>query len=413
MREDQDQSIRILVVDDSPTMRMTLEATLGRAHRVILAEDGRQGLDSYYSGKPDIVLLDINMPEVDGFQFLEHIRSMAHDHETFILILTGEEGEDLKPRCLNLGANDFLFKPFDRVELLARVGVAARQVLLTRRIKSATAAMSREIDMLASLQAKLLPQSSPLVPGLRIESLYRPSGKASGDFFDYFLMDDDLLRVIIADVSGHGARAAFIMGIVRTLFRLSRDLDHGLERTLHLLNSHLIEIIGREHDFVTAFVGDIDFSEKNMKYINAGHCPGVLQQGQEPAQRLGANHPLLGFFPMEFTAATVSFPRESALFLYTDGFFELVPAPDNGNEARPEPGKGSAAGPELDEDAEEVDILMETLDSDMFMDLVEHTMNEPGHFLTELMRAVSGLNPEGPVFRDDLTGLWITHGVNP
>lgn len=373
------KDIAILVVEDSPTMRLSLELALTRQYTVLTAEDGDLGLAIYEKCKPDIILLDVILPGLDGFQILERVREK--DPETFIIMLTAEESVQLRPRALNQGANDFLYKPFDRTELLARVGVAERQVRLTRRLTRAMQASSREIEMLASLQARLLPRSSPRLPGVRVETLYRPSGLASGDYYDYFLVDDEILRLVVADVSGHGARAAFLMAIVRTLFRLSQHGPEPLEQTLNLVNSHLTEIIGDQNDFVTMFAADIDFSRKTMKYLSAGHCPAMLMDPEGNISRLDPAQPMLGFFAVDFTARVIPFDLGSGLFLYTDGFIDWTPG----------------SGP--------------VMDMERFWSMASDLMRRGGPLLDDIMAGLGATAKDIPGVRDDLTALWVRSGA--
>lgn len=374
------RTIRILVVDDSKTMRQALEAILAEQYEVRTARDGHQALDMLDSFAPDILLLDIVMPGLDGFGVIEHIRRIRRDEQTFIIMLTAENAREVKPKALNLGANDFLLKPFDRVELLARIGVAARQVRLTRDLHHSMERSRREIDTLASLQTRLLPKESPYLENVQLQSLYRPSGQASGDYFDYSALSDDVLRVVIADVSGHGARAAFLMAIVRTLFKLSQEHALSLEETVRTINRHLVEIIGDESDFVTAFVADLDLQNNALSFINAGHCPGLLHSTGYGCFRLGSTHPLLGFFPIDFTKRSLPFENGDSLFLFTDGFYEW----------EPEPGVYY----ELDD----------------FMDLAENLLAAGSSFLEDLIANLKAAGDKPPKFRDDLTALWVHRG---
>ncbi|MCA1986470.1 MAG: response regulator, partial [Desulfovibrio sp.] len=206
-----ESDIGVLLVDDSKVIRLSLAAMLGGRYRVREARNGRDAIAQYHLEKPDIMILDVNMPELDGFGVVDYVRNEVHDQETFILILTAEDDRTVRPRILSLGANDFLAKPCERVELLARTQVAARQMRLTRSLKASLNALAGELHTVGRLQRIMLPQASPFLKGLAVDSLYRPSGHASGDYFDYFPVGEDVLRLVVADVSGHGARAACLM----------------------------------------------------------------------------------------------------------------------------------------------------------------------------------------------------------
>jgi phosphoserine phosphatase RsbU/P len=369
--------IKILVVDDSMTMRQTLEWILGRSYNLRSATDGEEGLQLYASFQPEVLLLDINMPKLDGFGVIEHIRNSMGDQDTFIIMLTAEESEGFKPKALNLGANDFLYKPFDRTELLARIGVAERQVRLTRQLRRSMERITRELELVAMLQTKLLPQETDDLCNLRVRHLYRPSGQASGDYYDFFPVQDDVLRVVVADVSGHGARAAFLMAIVRTLFRTTQYHFLTLEDTLALVNNHLNQIIGAESDFVTVFAADIDLTRERMRYINSGHTPGMLKHQDKSISTLSSSTTMLGFFDIDFVASSEPFSAASELFLFTDGFYEW------------EPEQGAP------------------LDLDVFWDLAQDILLREGNFLVNLMRALQSLSVAEPRFKDDLTALWV------
>jgi sigma-B regulation protein RsbU (phosphoserine phosphatase) len=173
------------------------------------------------------------------------------------------------------------------------------------------------------------------------------------------------------------------MAIVRTLVRLSRHRYMGIGETMGLVNSHLLQIIGQENDFVTLFAADIDFGAQKMEYVNAGHCPGLLlRRGQ--AEKLSPCAPLLGFFDLDFRVQEVDYPDRAQLFLYTDGFYEWEKTPG------------------------------EYMDPEEFWNLAVEEMRREGDFLEGLMQRLSAATPERPRFRDDLTALWVrpeTSGV--
>jgi len=376
------EAVRVLVADDSRSMRRVLEYMLaGFAYEVATAENGRHCLERYAEFRPHIILLDMHMPEMDGIEVIEHVRGELEDQDTMIIMLTSDETPELKIRAFGAGADDYLHKPFDRPELLARVAVAARQIRMRKSLQNALSTIEQEIDLVASLQTKLLPAESIEIPGLGIKNMYRPSGRASGDYFDHFELGDGRVRMIIADVSGHGARAAFIMSIVRTLFRLSRWRYMDLAETFSLINTQLLEIIGPESDFVTCLACDIDFAAKKLSYINAGHCPGMLKSADGDVKALESGTTVLGFFPMSFKRETLPLPDVSSLFLFTDGFYDW----------EVEAGR--------------------LLDFDAFWDMAAGLLGR-SDFLDRLMAALDGLTPEPCCFRDDLTALDVSMIVN-
>lgn len=371
------EEIRVLVVDDSRTVLRLLTYILGQDYRLHSAEDGQEAIEAHALFKPEVIILDMNMPVKSGLEVMQHIRNVAQDHEVQIIVLTAQDTKALKARAFAVGANDFLAKPFDREELLARVGAAARQVTLTRRLRQAYERISREIDLVAGLQRRLLPECRSVSDEIGVDCFYRPSGRASGDYYDFFSLPDGTLRVVMADVSGHGARAAFLMAVVRTLMRVTQTHFLSLAETMTLTNHHLVSSVSEEPDFVTMVAADIDPAGGAITYVNAGHCPALLLQGDR-VTTLDPTGPVLGFFRQEFTPVTLSITRPAALFLYTDGWFEWRTA------------------------------LKEIFGMERFQELAEALMLRREFSLNKLLAALPGDVEGGPVFLDDVTALWVT-----
>ncbi len=370
------EDIKVLAVDDSVSMLHVLEMILGRQYTVRAAADGDEGVEIYEEFGPDIIVLDMHMPRKSGLEVIAEIRDGYEDKEVIIIVLTADDAQGFKARALNAGANDFLAKPFDKEELIARVGVAARQVLLNRELRLAYEQIAGELDLVASLQRKLLPVDRPKVEGLHIESMYLPSGLASGDYYDFFCVRDNVVRSVVADVSGHGARAAFLMAVVNSLFRVSMSSFFSLEETFKLINDHLLRTIRYESDFISIFAADINCADNTMTFINAGHCPALLSMGKTVTS-LATTCPVLGFFELDFGVSKLTLSPGADLFLFTDGWYEWRDK------------DGSVYGLEP------------------FMELTSKMMVEKTFSLDGLMAAL----PSGkskPDFRDDVTALRLT-----
>jgi phosphoserine phosphatase RsbU/P len=331
-----------------------------------------EGIQRYLDIKPEILVLDTGLTDPQTLELVRYVRVTANDPDTYILCLAQVQVPDLE--ILDAGANDLLVLPCPEAELVARFGVAQRQIMLNRQLKRAYQRIASELEAMASIQEKMLPRLSPAFPGVKVSSLYRPSGQASGDYYDHFPIDRNTLRVVVADVSGHGGRAAFLMGIVRTVFRMSGELFLELGRTIAMLNMHLLEILGEEGDFVSLIAADIQVESGRIRYCNAGHCPGLVRRGQA-VQTLPALAPVIGFFQTDYPVREVAFPRGSSLFLFTDGIYEWEVAPGR------------------------------QLGIESFLDLASESMLQ-GEFTLELvMESMKSRYGTNPPFRDDLTGL--------
>ena len=112
----------ILIIDDEPVMRKLLEQILKSKYHIDTQENGREALDWMYSGNiPDLVVADLNMPELNGFEFIQRVRESGFFADLPLIVLSGEESSSERIRCLKLGANDYLIKPFNPEELALRM----------------------------------------------------------------------------------------------------------------------------------------------------------------------------------------------------------------------------------------------------------------------------------------------------
>ncbi|WP_291323814.1 SpoIIE family protein phosphatase [Desulfonatronospira sp.] len=371
------KKVKLLIAEDSSINRKFLVRLLSDEFEIKESSDGGEAVEMFASFAPDIILLDIHMPVMDGLEVIRHIRNSRVDRDVFILVLTGEESTEVKVQALNEGANDFVLKPFVREELQARVRVARRQVLILEELRRAYSIISAEMDTVADLQNRLLPRGEFDFSGVDLDWMYLPSGKASGDYYDFFPVGSATLRFVVADVSGHGARAAFIMNTVRTIFRMSWRNYFSLEQVVGFVNDDLFQIVGGEADFVTLLACDLDLSARSLTYINAGHCPGFFLADHELMHEVLPNCRPLGIFPLDITSGELYYKDSIKAFLYTDGFYEWETAP------------GEILG--LDRFRYEVHQMMRREDFDL-------------NLLKTRLELIGGDNVR---FRDDLTALWI------
>ncbi|MFW6105974.1 MAG: SpoIIE family protein phosphatase [Desulfovermiculus sp.] len=374
----QNNEIKILIIDDSSIWRESLNSVFqGQNYQLRMAEDGDQALQAYKQFKPDILILDLNLPSCDGKDIIRFIRNQMGDNDLYIISLTSIADVGTKTQALNLGSNDFLVKTFDHEELKARINVAKRQIRLNKQLRAAFDRIAQEFDTVASLQDKLIPKECYYTHDLAIQSAYYPSGRASGDYYDFFNVQNNILRVVIADVSGHGARAAFLMGIVRALTRTTEIHFLDLAHTLQLINTQLSDILGQEMDFVTMFAADIDQKNNVITYINAGHCPGLMVSKNQHTDLLEPTSTILGFFNLEFQPVTLDISESCGLFLFTDGYYEWKVSPTS------------------------------RYGLNNFLNLASQLLCEP-YFSMEKLEARMVQDLEGrPAFPDDRSALWI------
>ena len=370
-----EQAVKILLADDSYIVREILTDILAEKYIISFAADGEEALQKYQDFQPDVVILDLHMPSIGGLEVIKYLRNDFQDQNVYLLVVTGETSFQLKKEALNKGANDYLIKPYNSEELLARVGVAERQIKLQKQLKEAFSEIEKEIEMLGDIQSRLLPRKKLDHLNIDVHSYFQPSGRASGDFFDYFSVGSSLVRTAVADVSGHGARAAFLMGVVRSMIRMTQKNYQDLSSLVNNMNEYLTEIVGLDFDFVTLFIADLDLASQEMEYINAGHCPALLKtQGENIFSLEPTTHVLGVSEQMQTISNSTHLSQQWGLFIYTDGIYEW---------------KLSTG---------------DFLDQDNFLDYAKEILLNSEHFLEHLLNFLETLTPNKK-FRDDVTAL--------
>ncbi|GIX06811.1 MAG: fused response regulator/phosphatase [Candidatus Poribacteria bacterium] len=325
---------RILVVDDEPDVLDLVELVLApEGFEVLLAKDGLEALDQARSNRPELILLDLSMPGMDGFQVIEKLREDPSTASIPVVMLTARAQISDKLRGLSSGADDYITKPFDPDELVERVrAVLARQKrpLVSSPLLGTLEQWSGEIEQLArhletaaQIQQGLLPQSLPTVPGFSIGAVLESSLDVSGDFYDFLPLEGDRVGIALADVRGKGIPAALLMVMVRTVIRIvAREVRTPAE-LVKRVNDFLASETSPEL-FTTMVYAVLDPRERTLAYCNGGHCYPLLFRNQgEVLQPLTTGGMLVGAFELaEYQYETIALEPGDLLLLYTDGVTE-------------------------------------------------------------------------------------------
>ena len=328
----------ILVVDDNELNRDLLSRRLERAgHRVRVAEHGRRALEMVAAEPFDLVLLDIMMPEMNGYEVLEHLKAdERHRHIPVIMITAVEEQESIV-RCLRLGAEDHLPKPFNPDILHARVSSSLARKRLHDREQLYAESMERELEIGRRIQQSFLPEAMPTAAGWEIASCFEPARQVAGDFYDAFALPTGELALVVGDICDKGVAAALFMAVSRTLLRAvaaerfrdaSADGD-PLLATVTTVNDYLARTHGSSNMFGTMFIAVLQPVSGRLRYINAGHeAPIVVDAGGDMRTRLEASGPAVGMMPeLPFGIGEAQLAPGELLLAYTDGVTDTR-APD-------------------------------------------------------------------------------------
>ena len=265
---------RILVVDDDPAMLRTVERVLAPHHTVSTAEGAESALRQAASFAPELVILDVHMPRMDGFELLNRLRD-AHP-ELDAIFMTGVVHELDEPLVRSIRERAFYFiqKPFERELLLALV----ERCLELRRLEGENqmhlARLRSELSSARTFQQSLLPAPSARAGSLAVAWHYEPCSELGGDFVDHALDEAGRLAFVVADVSGHGVSAAMLTSVVKSCFQGARAEGFQPQSVVRRVAAAVQPFdTGR---FVTLFCARIDPASGALEYVNAGHPAALL-----------------------------------------------------------------------------------------------------------------------------------------
>jgi sigma-B regulation protein RsbU (phosphoserine phosphatase) len=315
----------ILIVDDTPTNIGVISGALKDSYKTKIATNGEKALAlASAEEKPDLILLDIVMPGMDGYEVCSRLKSDPATAEIPVIFLTGQTDAEDETRGFAVGAVDYVHKPFSPAVVRARV----QSHILLREARAQLAAqllaLNNEIEMARQIQLSILPHSIPELPGLEIAARFLPMTTVAGDFYDFIRIDDKHIGILIADVSGHGLPSALIASMLQVA--LKGQAPHASEpaKVLEGLN---VALCGKfAQNFVTAAYIYMDLENHVLRYAGAGHPP-VLQwrnSGGKTGQIL-ENGLVLGIIE-EAVYETLEYPLEprDRFVLYTDGVIEAA-----------------------------------------------------------------------------------------
>lgn len=334
------ESPRILVVDDNDDNRytLTLHLDLEGYTNVEAAHDGEEAIARLEAGSFDLLLLDVMMPKVDGYQVLTWLKNHARLRDLPVIMISALAEMNSVVRCIELGAVDYLLKPFNPVLLKARLGATLEKKRLRDEIDAHLARLREELDAARRLQMGMVPQSFP-VPSAQLPiDLYasmEPAREVGGDLYDFFVTEDGMLCFLIGDVSGKGMPAALFMARAKSLIRITTELM----RSRHGASAKPSEIITRVNRalcqdngdlmFVTLFFAMLAPATGELSFCNAGHNAPYRLDGNSLAAIDGAKGIILGVKPdAVYETGRLSLAAGEMVYLFTDGVTEASNAVD-------------------------------------------------------------------------------------
>jgi sigma-B regulation protein RsbU (phosphoserine phosphatase) len=329
------RGITVLLIDDQPI--------IGEAVRRLLAADDQiafrycqhatQALDTAVAVGPTVILQDLVMPELDGLELVRRFRADARFRDVPIIVLSTNEEPAVKAEAFAVGANDYVVKLPDRLELLARIRYHSRGYVALLERHEAFAALQASQQVLASDLASAATYVRSLLPPPRTAGCVRadwrfiPSAGLGGDAFGYHPLDDDHFAIYLLDVCGHGVGAALLSVSALNAIRseaLPQTDFHDPAAVLAALNKAFP--MERQNDmFFTIWYAVFHAPSRRLTWAGGGHPPAVLVGPDAgPPRLLDSEGPLIGAVEgLEFTADVTVVPPGARLFVFSDGAFEV------------------------------------------------------------------------------------------
>ena len=323
---------KILVVDDEPDLELLLRQKFRRKVRkgeltLVFAQNGVEALEQLkVHHDVDMVLSDINMPQMDGLTLLHQLNQLNYDLRAVIVTAYG----DMKNirTAMNRGAFDFVTKPLDFKDLETTISKTLSHLEVMRealRSRDELVALRQELGVAARMQESILPTSFPEDPRYEIHAWMTPAKEVGGDFYDFFKLEDGRIGIVMADVSGKGVPAALFMMVSRTLMKGTAIGENDPAKCLEEVNQLLVES-NEQSMFVTVFYGSFDPATGILEYANAGHnLPYVVKANGEVHPIECDSGLVLAVMPgFEFPGGSIELEPGDVVFFYTDGITEAM-----------------------------------------------------------------------------------------
>jgi sigma-B regulation protein RsbU (phosphoserine phosphatase) len=314
---------RVLIVDDVKANVDVLVSALRDDHKLSVALDGESALRAIEKNPPDLVLLDIVMPGLDGYEVCRRLRASKNTQEIPVMFLSSLDEVKSKTLGFEVGGNDYLTKPFEVLEVKARVRSLLKAKAYSDAVKEKMAA---ELAIAREIQLGILPSNiAAQVAGTNYEvcAVLEPALEVGGDLYEVLRLDDGRLLVAVGDVSGKGIPASLFMAVTTTLLRTMARQYHKPEEILLQVNNAL-EVQNPRGMFVTMMCLILDPATGIVTCANAGHPSAVLvRPGEKPCTTLNSTGMVSGVISgIEISSVTLELRSGDILVLYTDGVTE-------------------------------------------------------------------------------------------
>lgn len=317
---------KILIVDDSKLNRAVIRKTLSGLDMILTeCENGEEALEQILSDKFDLVLTDTIMPKVDGIQLIKEIKQNQSLDFLPVILMTGNDSVDSKIMGLNIGADDFLQKPINQKELVARVYSLLRLKKMHDLLYEKNKLIENELEAAKKVQQFIIPENFDFIEYPKVSGFYKPMEDIGGDFYDCYNLPRGKKGFLIADVTGHGIPAALVVTMTKMIFNIYASQFLSTKDLFNLVNNEVHDLL-LTGQYLSSFYAIYDPRKQIIRFSNAGHVLPLLYKN-----RTGKIYEIdteIGFFigivkDCEYDQKAVKIEKGDRLLMYTDGLTEL------------------------------------------------------------------------------------------
>lgn len=325
-----DNGKRVLIVEDHGLLANLLKQYLDkRGYESLVSVNGQDGIRFFAEYKPDIVLVDITLPDISGLEVIKQIREKSED--TPILVVSGVGDVEVAMEAVRRGAWDYLLKPIENFRTLDEtIQKALNKAFYVNKEKKYLNRLAKHSQAAKKMQESLFPEERVKWNDYILSSYIIPSIDTSGDFIDYFLIDDRHFGFYLADVAGHGVAAAFLTIVLRSSVNLYLKKYHQMfddtilnpPKILDLINSELLQENYNRH--IAIIYGVIDMEKNALTFTNAGHYPVPLIFDGHKSSYIEQKGLPLGFVQKtDYQSITKDLPEAFSILVFSDGILEI------------------------------------------------------------------------------------------
>jgi sigma-B regulation protein RsbU (phosphoserine phosphatase) len=319
---------KVLLVDDIKENINVLVQALKDDYKLGFALDGKSALKYAQTQKPDLILLDIMMQGMDGFEVSRRLKSDDRTKDIPFIFITAIDEIENKTAGFELGAVDYITKPFEVLEVKARVQTHLSLLVARRQLAKQNKQMRHSLSLAMEVQQNLIPANDPENDEFDIAGQTIYCDETGGDYYDYLEMtqkNSECLAVVVGDVSGHGIPSALLMASARAFLRQRASLPGSVAQIVTDVNRQFSMDVKDSGQFMTLIFCCLDIKEKRVTWSRAGHDPAILY---DPRQKTFSELIQIGGLPLgisentEYEELNLDIKAGSIMVLFSDGITE-------------------------------------------------------------------------------------------